>query len=109
MTIAPPNRGGALVTFPVARVQSLTGSVRLAAGGQIVIPAYGTLMIVGDGKRASSPVGASGEFYFENITAGHYRAIVEHAGMSCEFELEVPPLLSAITTLGTHTCAVPER
>ena len=108
MTIAPPNRGGALVTFPVTRVQSINGSVRLAVGGQVVVPAFGTLTIVVEGKGASSPVGADGEFYFQNIAAGRHHAVVQHAGMSCEFDLVIPASSSRVTTLAPQTCTVAE-
>lgn len=109
MTIAPPHRGGALVTFPVTRVQSTVGTVRLEARGQITVPAYGKLTMSVDGRPVSSPVGANGEFYFDNLTPGRHRTVLEYAGRSCAFDVEIPPSKSSVNQLGAVTCIALEQ
>jgi outer membrane usher protein len=109
MTIAPPHRGGALVTFPVTRVQITVGTVRLDARGRMTVPAYGELTITAGDERLTSPIGANGEFYFENVAPGRHRAVLEYAGTSCTFEVEIPAAASPVNQIGSVTCVVPEQ
>ncbi len=44
--IAPPFRGGALVTFPVRQMQNSTGRVLLLRGTERMVPAYGQLTLI---------------------------------------------------------------
>ena len=106
MTVAPPHRGGALITFPVRRIRSVVGRLRVDTDGLVTAPAYGTLTISVGGRPVASPVGAKGEFYFENLTPGRHRASLRYDGGSCTFDLEVPALESAVNQLGLVTCIV---
>jgi outer membrane usher protein len=111
-TIAPPHRGGALVTFPVKRLQSTKGIVLIETAGEKVVPvvpAYGKLTVTVGGKPMVSPIGATGEFYFENIPSGRHAAVIEHGTIACEFELEIPKSEAPVITLGTQTCALPRE
>ena len=55
-TVAPPVRGGAVVRFPVRRIQSVSGVLRVGVGSRDVVPAYGTLVVTSDGRRWESPI-----------------------------------------------------
>jgi len=107
-TIAPPHRGGALVLFPVRRLQGVAGRVRIARGQQSTIPAYGTLTVTGP-QPVSSPVGADGEFYLEPLGQGRHPAVVTHQGRTCAFDLSVPASDASVTVLGTVTCTAAEE
>lgn len=108
-TIAPPHRGGALVLFPVSRLQRVAGRVQLVAEGRVTIPAYGTIAVTSGDRRIDSPVGASGEFYLENLSEGRYPATVTSQGHSCTFELQVPPSDTPVNRVGTVACVASEE
>ena len=52
--IAVPYRGGALVTFPVHRIQQITGTLRIQMAGKTVIPALGEISVDSDGHAVSA-------------------------------------------------------
>jgi outer membrane usher protein len=107
-TVATPFRGGATVEFPVERRRSLSGTVVLQVAGAPVIPVYGQLTVTAGGKAFESPIGASGEFYFENVPAGRHPAEIQHKGRTCSFTFEVPAVAEApVVDLGAIQCAVP--
>lgn len=102
--IATTVRGGALVRFDVQRVRSVTGAVRIDSGGQTTVPAFGELTaFVGD-RRVSSPVGAAGEFWLENVPIGTHTAEVEYGRGICRFDLRVPEAKAAAVNVGTVSC-----
>ncbi len=105
-TVAPPFRGGALVTFPVQRIQSLIGFILLEVSGQIMTPAYGQLSVTADGKRFESPIGKQGEFYLENVPAGQHSATLEYGERLCQFTLRVPASDERVVNLGTLRCVI---
>jgi outer membrane usher protein len=103
--IAPPFRGGAVVAFPVQRVQRIVGIVTLHNNGVVTIPAFGQLMIsTKDGKRFESPIGKQGEFYLESLPAGRHVALVEYKEQKCNLVLEVPDLDESEIKLGKLSC-----
>jgi outer membrane usher protein len=104
--VAPPYRGGAVVTFPVQRIQRLAGTITLDKSGQIILPSYGELLLTANGSQLESPIGRDGEFYLENVPAGHHRAIVNHGDQSCEFEIDVPSSQEAEIQVGDLRCVV---
>ncbi len=104
--IAPPFRGGALVLFPVQRIQSLMGTVVVEIAGKPVIPAYGQLTVTANGRQIESPLGKQGEFYLENVPTGRHAALVEYEDGTCKFELNVPASEKPEVELGTVRCIV---
>jgi outer membrane usher protein len=105
MTLAPPYRGGAVAVFDVQRVQRVLGKIVIA--GQEKPHAYGELTVTSaDGRSFGSPVGGDGAFYFENLPAGAYSAVVENRGAQCTFVLEVPASDDLVIKLGTVRCNV---
>jgi outer membrane usher protein len=105
--IAPAFRGGAIVNFPVQRIQSLVGNISIEASGKIVVPVYGQLSLTVNGKQLDSPIGNKGEFYLENISPGRYKANVEYLQGLCIFDLNVPHSEQPIVNLGNLKCIVP--
>ena len=103
-TVAPPYRGGALVEFPVARVQSVSGTLQLTVAGSNIAPAYAQLTIEENGKKYESPVGEKGEFYLENVPPGKHEAVVEYHDITCRFTLTIPASDAPVITTGTVTC-----
>ena len=107
-TVAPPFRGGAIVTFPVRKVQGVRGTVVLdAGGGREVIPAFGEMAVEAGGTRLESPIGAEGEFYLENVPSGSRPAVVTFRETTCHFTLEVPVSDRPSIDLGPLRCAIP--
>ena len=103
-TVAPPYRGGTVVLFPVERIQSLSGTVRLIEAGSAAVPAYGQLTLSAGGRQFESPVGRDGEFYFENVPAGRHPSILQYGGATCGFFIVVPVSQEPAVTLGRLTC-----
>jgi outer membrane usher protein len=90
VTIAVPYRGGALVEFPVHKIQQVTGTLRLRDGDLLSIPFSGQLSVTSYAAEKVSPLGRRGEFYFENLPPGHYEASIDSKTGTCKFEIEVP-------------------
>jgi outer membrane usher protein len=88
--VAPPYRGGAIVTFPVRRIQSVSGTVVLDLNGEDVVPSFGELTVTAGGNRFESPLGEQSEFYLENLPAGRMEATIEFRGITCSFALDIP-------------------
>jgi outer membrane usher protein len=105
-TVAPPFRGGALVRFPVQKIQRSQGRVLLVVNGVERAPTYGELTVASPGEPQSSPIGATGQFYFENLPAGDHKATVESTDGSCTFTLRVPDVDGTDANLGVVRCHV---
>ena len=106
MTLAPPYRGGAVVLFPVRRIQRVTGSVVLVGVAGEEQPSFGEITVSAGGEQMTSPLGNAGEFYFENLPEGRHEASVTHDGRSCTFMVTVPSSTEAAIALGTLKCTV---
>jgi len=102
-TVAPPVRGGAVVRFPVRRIQSVSGLLRVRVGERDVVPAYGTLVVTSDERRWESPLGGRGEFFLEDLPAGQYPATADFREGSCTLTLAVPSN-GGVIELGTLRC-----
>lgn len=103
-TVAPPFRGGALVEFPILRVQILTGTLLVESETRTQIPAYGQLAVTAKGTTHESPIGKHGEFYLENIPPGEHDAVITHEGQVCRFSLTIPDSPDPIVKLGEQHC-----
>jgi hypothetical protein len=53
----------------------------------------------------TSPLGANGEFYFDNLGPATYQALVEHENGTCSFSLTVPPSSQPMIDLGHVVCS----
>jgi outer membrane usher protein len=103
-TVAPPFRGGALVAFPVRQVRTVTGTMVVRTGGNEIVPAYGQITLAAGGNTFVSPLGAAGEFYFENISTGAYDATVEYETSVCKTSVQIPASDSDVIKLGKLEC-----
>jgi len=102
--VGPPYRGGAIVNFPVHRMQAFTGTLVIDADGSVLVPARGHLTVTANGKPYDSPLGKNGEFYVENVPGGCHSALVEFKQGQCRFTMEVPETKDAYVRLGTVRC-----
>lgn len=105
--VAPPVKGGSVVTFPARRVQAIVGTLVVETAGRTVTPAYGQLTVTADGQTYESPIGRDGEFYLENLPRGRHAAIVDHKDAVCRFTLETPASAASLVDVGTVRCVVP--
>ena len=103
VTVVPPTRGGVIAAFPVKRLQSYTGKVRLMIIGEPFTPALGTLVLK-SGDGLTLPLGHEGEFYAENLTPGRYPAELRIGVVACNFDLVIPATGAPITDLGVLSC-----
>jgi outer membrane usher protein len=108
LTLAPPYRGGARAVFPVQRLQRIMGTVRIAQAGEERIPEYGEIILAAGAEPLNSPVGSTGDFYFENLAPGRYPARVQDGKGACDFVLDVPAATDPLVQLGTIRCTIPE-
>jgi outer membrane usher protein len=107
--IAPPSRGGAIVTFPVRLVLSVSGTVVIDDQGKTILPAYGQLVVLVDKKQTVSPLDEAGNFYLENVPPGSYAAEVQYETGSCTFSLAVSSGSTALVNVGTIRCILPKK
>lgn len=102
--VAPPSRGGAYVEFPVSAIRTITGSVIVRDNSGERTPSFGQITLSWNGPDHESPLGREGEFYFENVASGRYRAIIEFEQGICTFELNVPSGTEPAIDLGRLPC-----
>jgi outer membrane usher protein len=102
--VAPSYRGGAIISFPIARIQAISGRVVVVdAAGARLPPSSGDLIVTAVGTPIS-PLGTDGEFYFENLPPGQYPARVEGSERDCAFVLTIPNSDDPFLKLGTVAC-----
>lgn len=104
--VAPPNRGGGLVEFPVQKIQTAFGTLQLFRSGESIVPEFGQLTVESDKRRWDSPIGRGGAFYLENVPAGTYDATVLHKTGVCAFRLTIPSSDEQMLKLGELTCVI---
>lgn len=109
LTLAPPFRGGALAVFPVQSVRRVLGRVRVGRDGADRVPEYGEIVVAADGLPPfTSPLGAEGDFYLENLPTGRHGATVRDSEGECSFILDVPDSTDEVIRLGIVQCVSPE-
>jgi len=109
LTIAPPYRGGAIVSFPVRRVLSVAGTVIVEEGGKEIPPAYGQIGVKIDEHDMTSPFDEAGNFYLENVPPGSYAAEVQYATGVCTFQLVIKASGTSLAHVGTVRCIVERK
>jgi outer membrane usher protein len=103
--IAVPYRGGAVVVFEASVIHALTG--RLDVAGKA--PEYGTLLVTVGTTEFSSPLNASGEFYFEDLPPGDHPGIASWSGRTCRATIHMPEKAPPMTDAGVVTCVEREK
>ena len=105
LIVAPGNRAGAVVEFPVHRFQAYLGNLVVTSDSGPVIPAYGDLTVTADGKDFTSPIGEHGEFYLESLPTGTYPATVDYRQGECRFDFTAAPSTERFVKMGQIACA----
>ncbi len=107
MYISPPNRGGAVVPFPIRPIRAITGRIEVEVKGQTVPPSYGDLRVVAEGKTFTSPLNKKGAFYLDSPPPGKYSADVGFEQGICKFSIKIPKGKESTVSLGTLRCVMP--
>ena len=91
-----------MAVFDVQRVQRVLGKILGTDDRPFV---YGELTVTNrNGRSFGSPVGNDGSFYFENLHAGAYTAVVENRTGRCTFTIEIPASSETVINLGKVRC-----
>ncbi len=98
--VAVRYRGGAVIAFEAEVIRALVG--RLDTGGEP--PAYGTLSVSIAGRTLTSPLNATGEFYFEDLPEGTHAAVATWKGRACRATLRMPSGQQSLTDIGVVPC-----
>jgi outer membrane usher protein len=104
VTVAPSYRGGALVRFPVERVQAAKGVIFVDRPNKVSIPSFGVLRLSVNGRQLESELGAQGEFYLENVAPGTYSGVVDYADGSCDVHMAIPKKRAPLSDIGLIRC-----
>ncbi len=103
--VVPRNQSASDVNFAVVKVQLFVGTLLVRSGGQSVAPKYGLLELVGPSGKSVSDIGENGEFFFESLKSGKYRATITYNTLPpCAFDLVVPKSKDFKVDLGEQTC-----
>jgi outer membrane usher protein len=101
----PPARGGIIAQFPVRRLRTFTGAMRLMIVGVPYVPSLGQVDVTVPGDQALVlSLGRGGEFYAEDLQPGTYPARLRIGKVHCDFELTIPPSEASQTDLGVIPC-----
>jgi outer membrane usher protein len=104
--VAPPNRGGAVVIFPVRKVRSIVGKLRVQLAGRVIIPSFGTLTVTAHDKKFESPVGGDGTFFLDSPPPGRLPATIDFDQGTCSFTIDIQDSDQSFIKLGTLSCAM---
>jgi hypothetical protein len=83
----------------------LTG--RLDAAGKT--PEYGTLTVTVGASEFSSPLNATGEFYFEDLPPGDHPGVASWKAGTCRATIHMPDKAPPMTDAGVVTCVEDQR
>jgi outer membrane usher protein len=102
--VAPPYRGGGVVTFHLTKLQGFMGHLYLVEKGEKKPAEYAGLDMTVNGEKREGIVGKKGEFYFENVPPGRFPARVFLGKKECQFTLTVPKSDKVMVDLGEVVC-----
>jgi hypothetical protein len=88
------------VVFEANIIRALTA--RLDTGGKA--PEYGTLSVSFGATEFSSPLNASGEFYFEDLPPGDLPGTASWSGRTCRATMHMPDKAPPLTDAGVVAC-----
>ena len=87
----------------------MLGRVRIGVDGADRTPGFGEIIVAAeDLPPFTSPLGADGDFYFENLPSGRHSTTVRDAKGDCSFILDVPDSVDEVIRLGVVRCVSPE-
>src|SRR5690606_10250748 len=92
---------GSVATLDAHPLRAFSGRLRLRDGERARPAAFGSLRLAhGDASR-TSPLGADGRFYFEQLPAGRHQATVDSDGQRAQCAIDIPePAQPGILELG---------
>jgi outer membrane usher protein len=96
---------GGVAKFSASVVTAVIGRVRVSSGAGSTAPAFGRLSLRSGGTFATSELGRDGNFYFEDLPAGPYAAIIRYSGGECRFTMILPRISGIEQNIGEFTCA----
>lgn len=103
--LKPRFNSGVVTSFAVHHVQVFVGTLAVERRRVRFAPSYGVVTMAGPGGAVRSDLGLNGEFYFENLIPGSYRAAATYArGETCTFDLHAAQSASLQVDLGALTC-----
>jgi outer membrane usher protein len=102
--IAPPLRGGAVVSFEVRRISALTGRLAVRLQGRDERPAFGEVSTIVDGELRTSPVTEEGRFFLERMPAGRHVLTAVWEGGSCRAAVTLPADAAPVHDAGEVRC-----
>jgi len=103
-TVSPALRSGSVIEFKAARIQGITGFLKIRSKGALSDAEFYEVKMMVDGREMTFPTGRKGEFYLENIKPGKYRASMVYMGKTCSFDIMIPYMPDMIINLGELVC-----
>lgn len=103
-TVAPFFHSGAVVEFPVSKLQAFSGKLKFDHGGVIGPLEFHEVDITVEGRNQPFQTGRGGEFYLENLKAGTYRATAQIDGQACVSEIVISKSDEMLVELGDVMC-----
>jgi len=104
VALAPPTRGGALVTFPANRIRFVRGWIERRRGSDFTVIKDGTLSVITPERTFVSPLGERGEFELAGLPEGRWEGRVSSTEGNCRVALGVVPSEDAVQNLGAVIC-----
>lgn len=102
--ISPPLRSGSIINFDVAKIQAITGTLKIKTDKGILPVEFREVSMMVDGKGVTFPTGKDGEFYFENVKPGKHSASFDVEEKKCLFDIIIPKVDEMIVDLGGLIC-----
>lgn len=102
--ISPPLRSGSIIDFDVTKLQAITGMLKKKTDKGVLPVEFREVSMMVNGREMTFPTGKDGEFYFENVKPGTYRASFDVEEKKCLFDIIIPEADEMIIDLGGLTC-----
>ncbi len=99
--VSPPFRSGSFINFDIAKMQGITGSLKIKTDGTVKPVEFYEINIAANGKKVIFPTGKEGEFYLENIPPGRYPAQFNYMEKSFTFDIIIPKVDDIIIDIGS--------
>ena len=102
--VSPKFRTGSVALFDVEKFQGFFGNIFLQKNETRKSADYAHLSLQKSGQIFDTVIGKGGEFYFENLTSGTYRAETKLDGETCRFKIKIPESKEMMVELGEYVC-----
>jgi outer membrane usher protein len=102
--VAPPLRGGAVVTFELRRIAAVAGQLGVPMHGTVERPRNGDVSAIVDGELRTSPVTEDGRFFLERMPPGKHVLQAVWSGGSCRAVVTLPDPAPPVFDAGELRC-----